>query len=392
MSLETYDAQKIVDRLMNILGKNINLINTEGIIIASGDKNRINTFHEAALTASSQRQNIIVDNGNIENFEGSKPGVNIPIYNNNEVLGVVGITGEPSEVQGYGLVVKELVELMIQEEERKKFQLFQSRAVRSFAKEIIKYNEKMDMEILNSRAQLVNFDCTIPRIVVAADICNFASLMNSYDAKTEIVIQSLKQQIVDIINSISNPRFDVAFNLSEDRFIIFKNLDEDIADYCQRVLDEVFKKTGLKLYIGIGSLCNSMMDYYNSYTLANKTLNVGRKLHPTKYIYFSEDYRFHLLLKTVDNVHRAEYLKSLRNIFEMPLDHNRTELLTTVKAYFENGMNIKETSKALFIHRNTLLYRINKFKELFEFDITVPYNCMMVYMGITLIDLDKDMA
>ena len=120
MSLETYDAQKIVDRLMNILGKNINLINTEGIIIASGDKNRINTFHAAALTASIQRQNIIVDNANIESFEGSKPGVNIPIYNNNEVLGVVGITGEPVEVQGYGLVVKELVELMIQEEERKK--------------------------------------------------------------------------------------------------------------------------------------------------------------------------------------------------------------------------------------------------------------------------------
>lgn len=391
MLLEAYEAQKIVDRLMNILGKNINLMSTEGIIIASGDKNRINTFHEAAKAAAAQRRNIIVDNENIDSFRGSKPGANIPIYNNNEVIGIVGITGEPSEVEGYGLIVKELVELMIQEEERKKFELFQSRAVRSFAKEIIKHNERLDMDILNSRAQLVNFDCSVPRIVLAADICNFSSLINIYDEKSEIVIQSLKQQIVDIINRISNPRFDVAFNLSEDRFIMFKNLDGNILDYCQRVFKGVFQKTGLKLYIGIGSQCSSLEDYYSSYTLANKTLNIGRKLHPAKYIYSSQDYRFQLLLKTIGDEHRLEYINSFGDIFQKPLDHSREELISTVRAYFENGMNVKETAGALFIHRNTLLYRINKFKEQFEIDITVPYNCMMLYMGIILFDLNKDM-
>lgn len=392
MILETYDSQKIVDRLMSILGKNINLISTEGIIIASGDRTRINTFHGAAKTAAIQRQNIIVDKTNIDKFQGSRPGVNIPIYSNNEVIGIVGITGEPSEVEGYGLIVKELVELMIQEEERKKLELFQSRAVRSFAKEIIKYNEKMDMDILTSRAQLVNFDCSVPRIILAADICNFSSLINQWDEKSEIVIQSLKQQIVDTINRISNPRYDVAFNLSEDRFIIFRNLEENITTYCERVFNEVVEKTGLKLYIGVGSKCTSLNDYYNSYTLANRTLNMGRKLHPEKHIYFDEDYRLQLLLKTIGAEAKEEYLQSLGEVFRKPITQHRLELLGTVKAYFEKGMNARETASALFIHRNTLLYRINRFKEEFKIDITVPYNCMMLYVGITLIDLDEDMV
>lgn len=48
MNLNRELAQKIVRKTMNVLGKNINIMNSQGIITASGDQKRVNTFHEIA--------------------------------------------------------------------------------------------------------------------------------------------------------------------------------------------------------------------------------------------------------------------------------------------------------------------------------------------------------
>ncbi|SHJ27884.1 carbohydrate diacid regulator [Geosporobacter subterraneus DSM 17957] len=388
MSLQSLQAQKIVERLMNILGKNINVIDTRGNIIASGDITRLNLFHRAAKAAADQRKTVLVDDNNIIDYEGCKKGVNIPIFNDNKVIGVVGITGEPSEVEGYGMIVKELVELMIQEDERKKLELFHSRAIRSFAKELIKHAEGEDIDLLYSRAKLVNFDCSVSRVVIVADICDFSNLIDINEEKSEIMLQSLKQQITDIINSVSDLRYDVAFNLSEDRFIIFKEISGSMDEYCLTVQEQVLKKTGVRLYIGVGPKCDTLDDFNKSYTLANVTLNIGKKMSRKDMIYFSKDFRLQLLLKQIGDKQKKEYMESFGEIFKLPIEKQSKDLFLTIRAYYENSMNAQKTAQALFIHRNTLLYRLSKFKELYDIDITVPYNCMLIYIGTILMDLD----
>ena len=74
------DYQKIVDRLMSILGKNINIMNTEGIIIASGDASRIGSFHEGAKIAASEKADIIINEEDISHYKGVKKGINIPFF------------------------------------------------------------------------------------------------------------------------------------------------------------------------------------------------------------------------------------------------------------------------------------------------------------------------
>ena len=91
MRLEAVECQKIVDRVIIILGKNINIMNDQGIIIASGNENRIGTYHEAAKMAAHTKREIMVETDT--RFVGCKKGINLPIYNGNEVIGVIGITG-----------------------------------------------------------------------------------------------------------------------------------------------------------------------------------------------------------------------------------------------------------------------------------------------------------
>lgn len=109
-------AQDIVDKTMKILGKNINIMDENGIIIGSGDKKRLNQFHEGAAKVIEENKKLEIYSKDINHLAGAKPGINLPIEHNNKVIGVVGITGEPNEVSPYGEVIKMTVEMMLQQE------------------------------------------------------------------------------------------------------------------------------------------------------------------------------------------------------------------------------------------------------------------------------------
>jgi carbohydrate diacid regulator len=385
MIIEAIEAQKIVNRLMSILGKNINIMNRDGIIIASGDKSRIGDFHGAALDAVEQKSEVIVNEHNLLRYKGSKAGVNIPIYYKSDVLGVVGITGDPSEVKGYALIVKELVELMIQEEERRNLELFQSRAVKSFVKELVKYHSQEDYEVLYSRAKLVQFDTDIQRTLILIDIPGISSALASHSDQLEITVQRLRQKVLDEINSNCDSVFDVAVNIIDNQFVIFKSGCEDLHGFCNSLKEKLAMQLGVKAYISVGRTCKSLGDYHNSYLLARHTLEVGRRLDSKEFIYFSQDYKLQLLLHNISREEKRQFLESFGHLFTDTSDENKVELFNTVKVFFENKMSIKYTASALFVHRNTVLYRLNKFTENFNIDVTDPYECMLVYIALNLL-------
>lgn len=388
MILNKNECQKIVDRVISILGKNINIINSEGIIIASGDKRRVNTFHKGAKLAAIEKKEVIVEDKDLISYEGCRKGVNLPIYHNNEVLGVVGITGEPSEVRGYGIIVKELVELMIQENERTKMELFQVRAIKNFAREIIKDNVYEDESIFKTRAQLIGFIEKLPRVVIVADICSFATILDSYSEDSETMVQKLKQDVVDLIKSMTHSSDDIVFNLSEDRFVILKSLNKDLEEYCNDIQKLLKVELKLNMYIGIGSVCNDLKDYHKSYMQAHKVVNVGRNLYPEKLIYFANEYKIQLLLDAISHEQKQEFLNGLGDMFNNKNNTDVDEMLNTIEVYFENKMSIKDTAQVMFLHRNTVTYRINKFKDLYKIDITDPYYCMLIYISWMLIKLE----
>lgn len=388
MYTEMIDFQKIVDRVIGILGKNINIMDEEGIIIASGDKDRVNTFHEAAKIASKEKREVIVDEKNINCYKGCKMGVNLPIYYHGYVLGVVGITGEKKDVKDFGLIVKELVELMIQEDEKKQNEVFERRAVKNFAKELIKENNDEDCFILKQRAQLVDFDLSQKRVVIVCDISKFGNMVMGGRIKSEIEVQRIKQNIVDIFNQVSLNKHDIALNLKEDRFVVLKKADRDIIDYCKQVENLIYEKHKLKLHMGIGSECINIEDYFNSYVFAHQVVNIGRKINPTAFIYHWKDYRLQILLKDMQEHDKLKYINSFDDIFSKPIDKEMKDILLTIKTYFENSMKIGITAQAMYIHRNTVLYRLKKFRELFNIDINNFYQCMQIYIAITLKQLN----
>lgn len=362
MLIEKYEYQNIVNKLINILGKNINIMDAMGVIIASGDNSRINTFHEGAKHAADLNKEIIVDESNLNQFSGCKPGVNIPFYYNGTVLGVVGITGASQDVKGYGLIVKELVELMISENERKKEELFQKRAIKNFAKELTKITELDNINDFYDRANLVGFNGSIKRIVIVGEVLDFSSIVKNLGEEGEVKAQILKQEIVDFISEYTANRADIVINIFEHRFVIFKSSDRDIYEYCETLHGKLRDRIGIFMNFALGTDCHCLKDYSKSYDIASNLLEISKKLQIKKPVLTKDDYYLELLLSSLPKEKKL-FLSNLVNNIDYLSKEDYKILIETLKALISCNMNLKLASSTLFIHRNTLLYRINKYKD-----------------------------
>jgi len=201
-------AQNIVDKTMNILGKNINIMDENGVIIGSGDKSRLNQFHEGAAQVIKEGKKLEIYSKDINHLVGAKPGINLPIEYNNKIIGVVGITGEPNEVTPFGEVIKMTVEMMLQQEFLLKELQLEQQARENFIQDMISGRIGNDSDLFITRGQIVGYDILIPRVALVMDIYQFGkTAQKSFQTfrglkEGEIYLQRLKNEVVKTIQGI----------------------------------------------------------------------------------------------------------------------------------------------------------------------------------------------
>src|SRR5690554_2537330 len=108
-------ANNIVQETMNRLDHNINMINTEGYIIASGTPSRVGKLHHAALEAIRSGQTVIITEHNQHLWDGALCGLNIPVSFQDQIVGAIGITGKADEISEFAELVRMTTELMLKQ-------------------------------------------------------------------------------------------------------------------------------------------------------------------------------------------------------------------------------------------------------------------------------------
>lgn len=360
MNLTQELAQEIVERTMNVLGKNINIMDYNGIIIGSGNKERINTFHEGAAKVLETGEKLIVTEEEAKALRGVKTGINLPIKFNNRIIGVVGITGNLSEVESYGKIVKNLVELMLSHNFLQKEIELENKAIENFYQQLIG-NDINNREQLYDRAKLFNIDNTLYRKVMVIQISPFDNMK--------------------INSEIEN--FNMLFNLDNTRDIFFirgtslvfikslkkKELKEQssIIEKIARVILDRFESIFNSVAIGIGQTIQELDKLYLSYEGAKHALKVGEKIYRSEEkIYFIDHLGYDYFIPYLKENYAEYYLDmfslDVREVFK------DTDTGIILEGMMENDLNISKTAEALFMHRNTLLYRIEKIKGLTGLD------------------------
>ncbi len=122
-----------------------------------------------------------------------------------------------------------------------------------------------------------------------------------------------------------------------------------------------------KVSIGIGSPADNIKDLARSYKEAQVALEVGKVFDTDKDIIGYENLGIGRLIYQLPTTLCEMFLQE---VFKKgPMDALDREALVTIQAFFENNLNVSETSRKLFVHRNTLVYRLEKIRKMTGLDL-----------------------
>jgi len=206
------------------------------------------------------------------------------------------------------------------------------------------------------RAKELHFVCDVPRGVF---LVRQAEPTDS--AMIDTVQTLFPDKQTDFVLSISET--DVAVIKQMPEGVEGKRLDK-IAQQMEELLSE---QLNLKTVVGIGSVVSNIRDLARSYKEAQMAIEVGKVFDTERTIINYDNLGIGRLIYQLPTTLCEMFL---REVFKKnPIDALDQETLFTINKFFENNLNVSETARKLFVHRNTLVYRLEKIKKLTGLDL-----------------------
>ena len=120
--------------------------------------------------------------------------------------------------------------------------------------------------------------------------------------------------------------------------------------------------------------------------LLRETIHLGRTFHVGSNIHLPWLLHLERLLSTIPEVQRLKFVEQALKRTDVFLE---PEILTTLETFFGLDCNVSETAKKLYIHRNTLLYRLDKLKQETELDVRQFRDAVLVKIILLLYKVTK---
>lgn len=198
----------------------------------------------------------------------------------------------------------------------------------------------------------------------------------------EIVYEMSYKANGEITSFYRNNRIIVLVGQNEDRPPITVSEAKQYATDLHEKLVERLKKSFL---IGIGQQYRSIGTLYKSFSEANEMIRLMQQMNEINVVSHFEDYSvYHLLDANINSAELEDFFyKCLGKIYEHD-KLNGTSYISTLENYFYNNQNVSETSKAMFLHRNTLIYRIEKIKEILNTDLKSSEELLRIQIALKI--------
>lgn len=329
--------QSTIDGLKNIIRRELSVAEREGKIVATTEESMVNTVIENAdIFIQSPAENQLV-----QGYQYFK------VFDNGSPEYIVMIKGEDEEAYRIGKITAfQIQNLLVAYKER-----FDGD---NFIKNLLLDN--LLLVDIYSRAKKLRIENNVPRVVFLIE--------------TEI---DKEFNVVEIVRSIfPTKQKDFVTAVDEKSIILVKELKEkdskeEIDQISKHIYDTLSAEAMTSVYVAIGTVVNDLKNVSASYKEAKMALEVGKIFEENKKIVNYEQLGIGRLIYQLP----APLCKMFINevLHGLSMDQFDEETLTTVNKFFENNLNVSETSRQLYIHRNTLVYRLDKLQKMTGLDL-----------------------
>lgn len=362
--LEIHDlGNKIINVIKEMIDERIIMCDTNALIIASTDKTRVGDYHEGAHQVIETKKLLIIDHTLAQQLKGVKTGINLPVFFNDTVIGVIGISGDIEKVKPFGEIVRKMTELLINENYYKKQIELEQRSIENFVFEWL-HHKSLSKNLID-RAKTLSLPLAGKKQAIIMIIKEEHSMLQN--DVWRLVNQAIFTS--DILVRWGNNRLLWIHHSNQSRSID-KSFLKEIKLKCEQTFN-------LQINIGIGQTVNAN-NFYLSYEQALVALKYSKENNG---LCFYDNLYLELCLQDISNKTKKEFIK--RTIAKL---EKHDSLTTTLRVFFENELSYQKTAEHLFIHINTLHYRLSRIEEITQFNPRKFSDLIILYLAILFSD------
>lgn len=259
---------------------------------------------------------------------------------------------------------------------------------------LVAYKERYDKDnfiknLLLDNLLLVDIYNRAKKLHVEIDARRVVYIIETKNEKDTGALETLRS-----LFSTNSKAKDFITAVDENNIILVKELKEgdtyeEVKKTARIILDMLNTEVMAQVRVAFGTMVNEVKDVSRSYKEAKMALDVGK-------IFYSDD-----------NVIGYNSLGIGRLIYQLPIplckmfireifegrspDEFDDETLSTINKFFENNLNVSETSRQLYIHRNTLVYRLDKLQKSTGLDLRVFDDAITFKIALMVVQYMKYM-
>ncbi len=367
-------ASNIVKEVNSVIPLKINIMDEKGIIIASSDQSRIGGFHEGAFHIIMNQLNELTVHYDGE-FEGALRGTNFPLKLQDYIVGVLGITGEYEEIVSSTMIIKRMTELLLENTYSVEQKQLQESVRNRYLAEWLNGEPKNITTEFVERGHDLGFDITLQRRIL---VCSFYhhAIHDTYLKTMQVIEQAeeyLKKRVINIDSSNLYYKSGSALVC-----VVTALMDKDIEALARELKKQVEELYPINLAIGIDSIVDNFAFMQTALIRAQKSNNACMRTHKRD-IRFYDDLNMEVFTDEVSELSKIEFV---HRIFKNFSDEEIRDSIILLEIFYDLEGSINKTSERLFLHKNTLQYKLRKIAERTGYDPRSIRHSSLFYIAI----------
>lgn len=256
---------------------------------------------------------------------------------------------------------------------------------------LIAYKERFDKDnfiknLLLDNLLLVDIYGRAKKLHIPIENKRVVAIVETEKGKDNNVIEFIKEHLADVKCFVTA--------VDENSIIIVQELEEkqdsiDIEDMAKSTLQYLEKEGFDKTHIAYGTVVKEIKEVSRSYKEAKMALDVGKIFFGDRDIVAYSELGIGRLIYQLPIPLCKMFIKEIFGK-KSPDDFDE-ETLTTIYKFFENSLNVSETSRQLFIHRNTLVYRLDKLQKTTNLDLRIFEDAITFKIALMVVKYMKYM-
>ena len=367
LELDSTLAQHIVDRAMAILPYNINVMDAQGMIIGSGDRQRLHTRHEGAQLVLANRRVVEIDEQTAAHLRGVRPGVNLPLLHVDQLIGVLGITGDPEVVRPYAELVRMAAEMLVEQRQLQAERHWQRHQLDAWLRQL--FDPAISLASLGADAERQGLALVWPRQVCLLELQEQA--------------EPLAQQ-ARVLGALSSKQEHLCAPLGMRELLWCRPLASGRAD--QTWLEHADERDWGVARLLVSDPVHSLGQLRQACLALRDLQAYARARYPSQRLIAMHEHRLPTLLYAQRNSWLLQgWLAPLKQVLAQ--DGNGV-LRETLEAWCAHDGQVQSCAAALGIHRNTLRYRLERIAELSGVELTRMDRRLQLALGLGLVEAD----